>query len=199
MDETRTLIASFYSVTPFMYGAIAYPSQHIILIVHNLDEAARRSVREVQKFFGKVATKVDVIEIADEDVYEIAKKVVEVIDRESRPGARIVVNISGGWRALANGMLYACYSRPEKIDRIISNMKDNKGVIELPKLRYSLGATRFDVLKKVAARGDRSIAEMAKELRKTRGMLYQHLKELKEGGYVDEDFKITDAGRLALL
>jgi hypothetical protein len=39
-------------------------------------------------------------------------------------------------------MLYACYSRPEKIDRIISNMKDNKGVIELPKLRYSLGATR---------------------------------------------------------
>jgi DNA-binding transcriptional ArsR family regulator len=40
---------------------------------------------------------------------------------------------------------------------------------------------------------------MAKELRKTRGMLYQHLKELKEGGYVDDDFRITDAGRLALL
>jgi hypothetical protein len=30
-------------------------------------------------------------------------------------------------------------------------------------------------------------------------MVYQHLRELKDAGYVDESFNITDAGRLALL
>ena len=30
-------------------------------------------------------------------------------------------------------------------------------------------------------------------------MIYQHLRELREQGYVDDDFNITDAGRLALL
>ena len=55
------------------------------------------------------------------------------------------------------------------------------------------------LLEKVENRGNKSISEIAKELKKTRGMLYQHLRELQDGGYVDDEFKITDAGRLALL
>jgi hypothetical protein len=36
-------------------------------------------------------------------------------------------------------------------------------------------------------------------MHRTRGMIYQHLKELKDGGYLDDDYNITDAGKLALL
>lgn len=43
------------------------------------------------------------------------------------------------------------------------------------------------------------MAEIAKKLGKTRAMIYQHLKELKENGYVDGKFEITLAGRLALV
>lgn len=158
----------------------------------------RQNINEIRKIFGKYA-RIGVERITGERVLDIAKRGVEIIDREARQSTRIMVNLSGGLRPLANGLLYACYSRPEKIYRIVSDRGKKGGIIELPKLRYNLGSTKYDVLKRRATGEDESISEMAKEMKKTRGMLYQHLKELKEGGYVDEDFKITDAGRLALL
>ena len=51
----------------------------------------------------------------------------------------------------------------------------------------------------MAKRNGKPISAIALKLNRTRGMLYQHLKELKELGYVDEKFEITLAGRLALL
>jgi len=39
---------------------------------------------------------------------------------------------------------------------------------------------------------------MAKELKKARSMIYQHLCELKDTGYIDEKFNITEAGRMVL-
>ena len=44
-----------------------------------------------------------------------------------------------------------------------------------------------------------NVRSIAEKMKKTTGMLYQHLKELRELGYVNEKFEITMAGRLALL
>ena len=55
------------------------------------------------------------------------------------------------------------------------------------------------VLEKIAQSEKKSVAQIAKELKKTRGMIYQHLRELRDTGYIDEKFSITEAGRLALL
>jgi DNA-binding MarR family transcriptional regulator len=72
-------------------------------------------------------------------------------------------------------------------------------MIELPKLSYGLTQPKKDILDAIANRDKRPIKEIATKLAKTRGMIYQHLKELKESGYVDEKFHITVAGKLALL
>jgi CRISPR-associated protein Csa3 len=199
MEETTKLIATFYNVDPFMPAALKYPSRKIILIVNKMDAKVKKNVGEIERFFGKFTDVVTVTIDENAEVVEIAKKIVDIIDREKRPDNRIIVNLSGGLRPLAVGVLYGCYSRPKQISKIVSNSADFKSVIELPKLRYDLGAAKYEVLKRVADRGNKSVNELAKEMHKTRGMLYQHLKDLNNGGYVDDDFKITDAGRLALL
>ena len=55
------------------------------------------------------------------------------------------------------------------------------------------------MLEKIAQSEEKSVAHIAKELKKTRGMIYQHLRELRDTGYVDEKFNVTEAGQLALL
>ena len=70
---------------------------------------------------------------------------------------------------------------------------------ELPKLTFGLSSVKRELLEEISKRSNKSISEIAKELDRTRGMLYQHLKELKENGYVDDKFDITLAGKMALL
>lgn len=199
MEETTKLIATFYNTEPFLPAALKYPSKKIILIVSTQDEKVKKNVAKLEEFFGSIVDIETLVMDEEAEVVDIAKETVDLIDKESRPNVKLVVSIGGGSRKLASGVLYGCYSRPKSVHKILSNSPSLKSVIELPKLRYNLGSAKYEVLKKIAGRGNKSINEIAKELHKTRGMLYQHLRELGEGGYVDDDFKITDAGRLALL
>ena len=58
---------------------------------------------------------------------------------------------------------------------------------------------KVELLEEISKRAGKPISKIANKLEKTRGMVYQHLKELKDNGYVDEKFNITNAGRMALL
>jgi predicted transcriptional regulator len=85
------------------------------------------------------------------------------------------------------------------VHRIVINKTRGIGISDLPKLSYNLTQARREVLMKVSTKSEKSILDIANELHKTRGMVYQHLRDLKDSGYVNEDYEITDAGRLALL
>ena len=82
---------------------------------------------------------------------------------------------------------------------IVTNSIPGNGLLKLPKLSYNLTEAKRSVLEKIAQSEKKSVAQIAKELKKTRGMIYQHLRELRDTGYIDEKFRITEAGRLALL
>jgi len=195
--EKTTLIASFYSFEPLVAAAHAFSPTKIILIVAE-DTAPKISgaLAKVKEVYGTVAS-VQVIKLKGSDLLAIAKTTVDLLENE---GGRKIVNVSGGWKLLAQGMLYGCYARPELVEKIVcNNLEEDNAIVELPKLCFGLGSAKKDLLNEIAERKGRSIARIADKLGKTRGMLYQHLKELKESGYVDEKFEITLAGRLALL
>jgi DNA-binding transcriptional ArsR family regulator len=86
-----------------------------------------------------------------------------------------------------------------KLHEIVTNSVPENGLLKLPKLGYSLTGAKREVLEKIAQSEEKSVAQIAKELKKTRGMIYQHLRELRDTGYVDEKFNVTEAGQLALL
>jgi len=195
--EKTTLIASFYSFQPFVAAAHAFsPTKIVLIVAEDTIPKIETALAKVKEVYGTVAT-IQLVKVKGSDLLEIAKTTVDLLENEE---GRKVVNVSGGWKLLAQGMLYGCYARPELVEKIVcNNLEENNSMVELPKLGFGLGSAKKDLLNEIAERKGRSIAKIADKLGKTRGMLYQHLKELKESGYTDEKFEITLAGRMALL
>lgn len=191
-----TLIATFYSFEPFVAAAHAYSPNKILLVIGK-DSAKdiAKHLEKVHELYGKVA-EIKEVEVDPSDIFMVAKKTTELLERNNRS----IVNVSGGWKLMAQGVLYGCYARPELVEKIVCNeLPDINRLVELPKLTFGLSQTKRELLEEIEKRNGKPIAEIAEKLGKTPGMLYQHLKELKEAGYVDEKFEITLAGKMAVL
>jgi CRISPR locus-related DNA-binding protein len=192
-----TLIATFYSVEPLMPAALAFQPKKIILLVNKLEGDAQQNIEKVKETFGKLV-EVKAIKMPQDDIVGFASKMVEILDTEAK-NSMIVVSVGGGWRLATSGALYGCYARPDRVYKIVNNTLEGNKVSELPKLGYNIGSQKERILEIITKEKDKTVAQIANQLGKTRGMIYQHLRELREQGYVDDDFNITDAGRLALL
>jgi len=192
------LIATFYSFEPFVAAAHAYsPSRIQLIIAKDTIGKIEAPIAKVREIYGGVADIKPPVEVNQSDLFAVAKKTVELLEKCS---GKTVVNVSGGQKLMAQGVLYGCYARPALVERIVCNdLPDINTLVELPKLTCGLTQVKRGLLGEIERRNGKSIADIAKKLQKTPGMLYQHLKELREAGYVDEKFKITLAGRIALL
>ncbi|PIU10158.1 hypothetical protein COT30_00685 [Candidatus Micrarchaeota archaeon CG08_land_8_20_14_0_20_49_17] len=193
-----TLIATFYSFEPFVAAAHAFSPGKIVLVIANSstgEKKVQEGLVKVKELYGTVA---DIREIVVDcaDIFAVAKKTVELLEKNNRA----IVNVSGGWKLMAQGVLYGCYARPELVEKIVCNeLPDLNKLVELPKLTFGLSEPKRELLLEIEKRNGKPIAEIADKLGKTPGMLYQHLKELKDAGYVDEKFEITLAGKMAVL
>ncbi len=191
-----TLIATFWSVEPLMPAALTFQPTRLILLVNKTDGDVKDNVAKVRETFGKVV-EVKVEKMPEDDLVGFATRFVEILDQEPR-NRFIVVSIGGGRRLDAAGAIFGCYARPDRIYKIVGKTPKDT-VSELPKMGYSIGTQKKEILKIQAEGKDKTVQQIAGLLGKTRGMIYQHLRELREQGYVDDEFNITDAGRLALL
>ncbi|MDD5023417.1 MAG: CRISPR-associated CARF protein Csa3 [Candidatus ainarchaeum sp.] len=190
------LISTFYSFEPFLPAMHKYSADKVILIMDKEPkDIVTKALEKVKNTFGAVA-RIEAVKLDGANLYEIAKTMVDLLEKEE---GNKIVNVSGGWKLLAQGVLYGCYARPELVEKIVCNKIEDSTLIELPKLSYNLSSAKRELMEEIVKRNGRSIVQIAEKLGKTRGMLYQHLKELKESGYVDEKFEITLAGRMSLL
>lgn len=197
MDNV-TLIATFYGMPPFLPVIVKFAPRKVVLIVDDDGKELNNNIKTAKSLVGKVV-QFEVKKVPKDDLYAVAREMVKIIDENKIPGTKIVVSIAGGSRSLANAALLGCYSRPDRVSKIVgSGIKDNE-VIIMPKLSYNLGSTKRELLAKLSDRRNKTIIQIAREMKKTRGMIYQHLKELKDHGYLDDDYNVTDAGKLALL
>ena len=193
-----TLIATFYSFKPFVAAAHAFSPGRIVLVIakSSTDEKeVQEGLEKVKALYGTVADIKEIV-VDQSDTFGVAKKTVELLEKNNRA----IVNVSGGWKLMAQGVLYGCYARPELVEKIVCNeLPDINRLVELPKLTFGLSQAKKELLLEIEKRNGKPIAEIAEKLGKTPGMLYQHLKELKDAGYVDEKFEITLAGKMAVL
>jgi len=198
----NTLVSSFYSIEPFMPAALAFHPDKIILLIdadskpearHKLDA----NIELVKKTLG-TAIFVKTVPVKQYDLLDVAKKTVKLIEEEHGSGNRVYLNVTGGRRTVMMGALMACYTRSEMVERVVYSLEETNELIELPKLSMALSQTKRGILE-LLAKGRKPIPEVAEKLEKTRGMVYAHLRELKALGYVNDDFELTVAGRIALL
>lgn len=176
----------------------------LILVKHESKKGSEpeKEQKENEELLRKtvgVVTEIEVVTVPDPyDVFEVAKATVKLIEKEHGKGHSVYLNITGGRRTQGLGVLFAGYARRDMLRRIVYATEEENKLIDLPVLSFGITKTKRALLEELA-REPENMSELAKKLGKTRGMIYQHLNDLKSRGFIDESYKLTVAGRLALL
>lgn len=72
-------------------------------------------------------------------------------------------------------------------------------VVDLPILNFGISKTKLMVLEELK-KGDTSVKNLAQKIGISRGMTYNHIRELREMGFIDsQQLEITSAGELAII
>jgi len=198
MMET-TLISTVYSIEPVMICITQFSPRKVVLIMEEEPPREKEQVKEIiEDTLGKFI-KVQIKETSLYDVVQIAKDTVDAIDEERAEGRKVVINISGGRKTQALGVLFGCYARNNDVQRIAYVTEEEGEVIDLPILSFGISKTKKKLLEELK-KGETSVKNLALKLGISRGMTYNHIRELRNMGFIDpEKLEITSAGEIAIL
>jgi CRISPR-associated protein Csa3 len=198
---TKVLIATLYSPEPVILATTKLgPDRLILLVDESPDKIQSEAVKLIQSSLGKVMD----IKIIKTDVYNIVKvaeKAVEIIDMQPKDDI-IYVNITGGRKTKAIGLLFAAYARHELVKKIAYNPEeDPNSVVYLPRLSFRLTESQKMVLEYISKAAYQSISDLADKVELSRAMVYRTIDELKDMDLIETEngLRLTDAGRIARL
>lgn len=194
-----TLISTIYDVEPVMICITKFSPKKVLLLTEdNGSEVMRKSEETLANAFGRFID-MKSQETDSNDSVKIASAVANAIEKEKKSGNKIVVNISGGKRPQALGTLFGAYSKHQFVDRIVFVNDSRKEITDLPILRYDISSTKKKILKCLID-GCNSVKQLSDEINISRGMIYNHIRGLRNMGLIDKKvLEITTAGRLAIV
>lgn len=194
-----TLISTIYKLEPVMFCITQFsPKKVILLSEEDAPEKKLEAERILKETIGKVIT-VESKHTSLYNVVKIANDTAEIIDEECAHGKRIIVNISGGRKPQALGALFGCYARHNDVERIVYVTEEDREIIDLPILNFGISKTKRIILEELE-KGESSVKNLSIKVGISRGMTYNHIRELREMGFIAQDeLKITTAGKLAII
>ncbi|MGP8328927.1 MAG: CRISPR-associated CARF protein Csa3 [Methanosarcinaceae archaeon] len=195
-----TLISTIYTLEPVIVCVTRLsPSKIILLTEENVNNKKRQSEDTLELTFGKIL-KVEKKVTSLYDPVRVAQDVVILIEEEHAAGNKIMINVSGGRKPQAFGALFGAYARSDMVDRIVYVTEEDNSIIDFPILGFNISNTKKKILGNIQS-GITSVIEIGKSVGISRGMVYNHLRELKAMGYItgEDGYVITDAGRIAVI
>ncbi|MGZ7043767.1 MAG: CRISPR-associated CARF protein Csa3 [Methanobacterium sp.] len=226
---THTLISTIYSIEPVMFCITHFSPKKIVLLVDvDPDKVQSEAIRMLSETVGKVLD-IELKQTSVYDLLQIAEDTVDVIWAEHEKKNRITVNVSGGRKPQALGALFGCYARPDLIEKIVYVTEEEKTIIELPILNFGISKTKRRILEELdqgripleanmefnldmkdeinelrmetpVPKGEISVRNLSEKIEISRGMAYNHIRELRQMGLIDRDkLEITTAGKLAII
>jgi CRISPR-associated protein Csa3 len=195
-----TLVSTIYTLEPVIVCVTRLsPSKLILLTEEGAVEKKLRSEQTIEDTFGKI------IEIRKKntslyDPVRVAQDVAKLIEEEHSQGNHVMINVSGGRKPQAFGALFGAYTRSDMVKRIVYVTEEDNLIIDFPILSFNISNTKKVILEHIES-GMSSVQDIAIGVGISKGMAYNHLRELKAMGYIkDEDgYKITDAGKIAVI
>jgi len=176
------------------------PERVFLLIDKEPSKEQENSVKLIQESLGKVID-IKVVKTEVYDIFEVAKKAVEIIDMQPNED-HIFINITSGRKTKEIGLLFAAYVRHDQVSKIAYNPEEDKSkVIYLPRLSIKLTESQKKILEEVDKHPDSSISDLSKKIEISTAMLYRAIAELEDMDFVskEEGYKLTDAGKIARL
>jgi len=194
-----TLISTIYRLEPVMFCVTQFSPKKIILLSE--EDAPKEKLEALRILMETVGT---VIEIETKltslyNMVKIANDTAEIIDEECAHGKKIIVNVSGGRKPQALGALFGSYARHSNVERIVYVTEEDREIIDLPILNFGISKTKRTILEELE-KEETSVKNLSIKVGISRGMTYNHIRELREMGLIAHDkFKITSAGELAII
>lgn len=194
-----TLISTIYSLEPVIICVTRLaPSKIILLSEEGADEKKVQSEEMIEKTF-KNALEVEKIDTAVYDTVRVAQDVANLVEKEHDKGYQVIVNVSGGRKPQAFGALFGAYARNDMVQRIVYVTEEDSFMIDFPVLSFNLSETKKLILEQIS-KGNSAVLQIAAIAGISKGMTYNHLRELKAMGYItdgENGYIITDAGKIA--
>ena len=195
-----TLISTIYTLEPVIFCVTRLsPSKIILLTEENTDEKKARAEQTLIDTFGKI------IEIEKKitslyDPVRVAQDVSDLIEQEHARGNQITINVSGGRKPQAFGALFGAYTRSDMVQRIVYVTEEDNFLIDFPILSFNISDTKKAILEHIRS-GVTAVTAIAVNVGISKGMAYNHLRELKAMGYItgEDGYSITDAGKIAVI
>ena len=195
-----TLISTIYALEPVIFCITRLsPSKIILLTEENTDEKKARAEQTIIDTFGKVI-KVEKKITSLYDPVRVAQDVSDLIEKEHARDNRIIINVSGGRKPQAFGALFGAYTRSDMVKRIVYVTEEDNFLIDFPILSFNISDTKKVILEQIRS-GVTSVTAIAVNVGISKGMAYNHLRELKAMGYItgEDGYSITDAGKIAVI
>src|SRR3989344_4910838 len=195
----KIILSTMYDASPVIFAITKFGADRIIVVLNKESDKEQDKALETLQNSFKGVLEVKTIKVDPYDVVQIARETTKAIDLMSDKD-QLIVNISGGRKTMALGLLYAAYARSSKISKIVY-CSEEKQVIQLPKLSFKLTPSQQKVIELIDAGKHKNILDMADKIEISRGMLYRNIKELQDLGLLEENdgLKLTDAGRISVL
>ncbi len=195
-----TLISTIYTLEPVIVCVTRLsPSKLILLTEEGTVEKKLRSEQTIEDTFGKII----IIQKKNTSLYDpvrVAQDVANLIEEENAQGNHVMINVSGGRKPQAFGALFGAYTRSDMVKRIVYVTEEDNFIIDFPILSFNISGTKKIILEHIKS-GVSSVQDIARGAGISKGMAYNHLRELKAMGYItgEDGYAITDAGKIAVI
>lgn len=163
-----------------------------VAFVTDTARTKQETIDTLKEKFEKL-TKIDIIKIPQFDVPKITEELLKYAKRFK--GDEIIFHASEGRKTMFLGCLYAASLLKAKCYYL---REDNNELYSVPLFNLQLNQTKIEILKAISL-GITSKVKLAKQIKKHRSLVYNHLNDLKKGGFLDENYKLTETGRVAML
>jgi CRISPR locus-related DNA-binding protein len=197
----KVLIATVFGHSPVMRTVTKFGVDRLILLADAQGgDTQKDALDKIQKAIGDVV-KIEVLQTDVYDIFKVAKKCVEILDKQDEKD-EIIVNVSSGRKPKMVGLLFACYARPKLVKKIVYVVEETNEIITFPKISFQVGENQRKVLDQIEKKAFKTIDDLSKKTKISRPMIYRHLDELIGMDLIertDEGYVITDAGRIVRL
>ncbi len=197
----KVLLATIYVFEPIIASATKIGADRLILFIDKEpDEKQQKSLDVINQSLGAV---LEIKTVATDiyDIVEAAKEAVRVIDLLSDKD-EIYIDITSGRKTKALGLLFGAYARINRIKRIMYVKEEDKSIVSLPRLSYSITPGQHKIITYLLNHEITSMSQFARKIDMSQAMLYKHIKELKDMDIIEESregLRVTDYGRIVVL
>ncbi|MCX6706717.1 MAG: DUF6293 family protein [Candidatus Woesearchaeota archaeon] len=194
----KVMISTIYegNVVPIAVHKLG-PDKLILLDAEDRKDTRERAINSLKEKY-KGIVEVSAVKTSSYDIVKIASDVASIIDSESAKGNSVMLHITESRKIQSIGAMFGAYLRKEKVDGIYYFIQETGEPMKLPVLDLKLNETKMKMMKEIM-KGQTNAKELASKLDVHLSLIYANFKEMQKEGLLDDDLKITEAGRLRMV